>query len=92
MDVCPGHREKDITDFTRTYSLVARQMSMAEVDRIPVAKAAMDAEWSKLKNMKRWDTSTVAEFDVVKEAKIPTSQCTSGVFSDCQREEPRARP
>ena len=69
-DPDPKHNEKDVTSFALLPSMVARQMTMAEVDRIPAARKTMDAEWTKLTNMKCWDPDSVAEYDdVVKQAR-----------------------
>ncbi len=55
----PQHHEKQCDELSVLNSMVARQMEMTEVNNIPAAKAAMDAEWKKLWDMKCRDADTV---------------------------------
>ena len=53
------------------YGLVHKLVSIQEALKIPDAKAAVDKQWEKLKNIPAWDVKKVrSKSEVVRQAKI----------------------
>ena len=62
------HRTKmdELFDPFHYHVAVAKQLKMDEVMRTPAAKAAMEKEWKKLRDIGCWDLTSVREYDDVR--------------------------
>ena len=66
-------------------ALVARPVQKPEFRLKPAAQAVLDKEWARLRDIRSWDESAVAEWDTVKSQAKPAGQkCHLGrVFAIC---------
>ena len=60
------HRDKMLQDPIGVLSLVAKQLTNAEVQKIPDAKKKIAEEWDKLRALTTWDETRVCEYEVAR--------------------------
>ena len=60
-----GHDSKSDHDDGNLYAMISERIPIQQASKIPAAKAAMQAEWDKLKKLRTWDEGSVKEHDVV---------------------------
>ena len=55
---------------TSFFSMVATPIKPSKIEKIPAAKAAVQAEWDKLKRLGCWDEGSVQELSAVKSKAV----------------------